>query len=380
MLRATQIAAVAGTALLTLASTQAAATAWKLAVIASSAVGNPQHILSLNLVGNIPAINELGDVTFTGSAMQGSQGVSEVWLSRHENPPSPIASTSSSDFPYLPSINRAGSVSFSDVTQSGAQTTQIVAVTKSGTIRYPTIYNGAVWASIVNDDRVIVQSGGQLSLLSGDSVTVVNPGFCDVSFSVASNASGQVAYSNCIYENSIYVTNSRHLVTKLRVGGESKVGTASQPAINGKSVVAFTGTTVPGQTGNISALYTATPSGRVSLISEVNNGTCSSSGPPGGKGSCSYVSYYTPSINAAGSIALIIDVANFVGTSASSASMLVMNGDQRSPIISSGDLIDGCTVSGISTGTQALNNAGQLAALLYCADFSARVIVATPTQ
>jgi hypothetical protein len=343
-------------------------------VVASSAAGNPLGITGFIVWADLPALNDSGDVAFPASG----KSAGAVWLSRSGHKARPMASVASNHFPSEVGIDNGGSVSFSDTVASGEQTTQIVAVTKSGTTRYPTVYNGDVWAAITDPGSVIVQSGGALLLLAKGKSTQINKGFCDGSFSVAATGAGVVAYSDCTGRN-IYVTDSRNGSTTLVAPTDSAEGIVGQPAISSQGLVAFSATGVAGQTGsNINAVYTV-QAGSVSLITYTNNGTCSSFGPPGGKGSCDYVSYDPASINASGTILVDTVTASFTGTAATYSEALRLNADRSgAAIFATGHQIDHCKVNGVYAGNQSLNASGQVAALLSCTDLTDRIVVATP--
>ena len=356
------------------------AASWRYRIIASEEAGSPGNYTWFN----VPAINDKGEVAFSGEALANGNLIGGAWLSRSAKAPKLLYSFNSIGWPPgPPSINKSGWVTFGEPLQNaqGYAVTIIVRVTSAGVTVYPTAYNGGVNSAITDAGNVLVQTGCSLLLLSGATSTVVNSGTCDDNSDIASNGVGEVVYSNRLPSN-IYVTNSATATTKLWVKDFGSKGSVGQPSINDLGTVAFLGTQVASQTGsNISALYTKSSAGKVRLVNFVNNGTCSDAGPPGGVGSCTNVSYIGTSMNASGAVVVSTDTENWVGTTVSSTFGVVLNGDlENGTVFANGTVVDGCTIKGAGIGEQAINASGQIAALIGCsADNTGRIVVATPS-
>jgi hypothetical protein len=369
-------------AAIVIAAQPAQAASWTIQSIASSAAGNQGGFTHIDASNGVPAVNDAGAVAFAAAATVKGVPQGGAWLWQGGKAPKLLATTQQpDDLAVQATINRNGGVSFSDVVAFGTQTTTIIRVSHGVETVFPAAYPGEAFSAILSNDDVLAQSGGALLLLSGTGSRQVNSGTCDGAFSVAASGAGAVAYSDCLYRN-IYVTKAAKAKTKLRVEGYGAQGTGAvgSPAINAGGTVVFLANAVSGQTGsNVNAVYTETASGRYAVVTFTNNGTCTPSGPPGGAGSCTYVAYGPAAINAGGAVAVPVYTTLWTGTSPTISAALTLNGDlANGTVLATGAVVDGCTISGISTGPQAINASGQMAAQVGCEDGSQRILLATP--
>ncbi len=370
--------------LISITSMPCGATGWTYTLIAQTGAGNRQGFVRLDT----PVINDRGEVAFAATAFVRSTGKSGVWLWKDGVGAKPAAI-----FPYVrggealaATTNRSGDISFTNigVNAQNYQVSNIVTVTKTGVTTLPTQYNGTVFSAITYDGDVLVASGGQLFRLSGKATTLVNPGYCYYGFSLASNGAGQVVYpggKGACGSYTLYVTNSARGTTRFRAGTDTAEGQVGGASIAGGGKIAYTGTAALGQSGsNVSAVYTATNNGAISLVNAINNGTCSiNNGPPGGIGSSTAIIYDATSINAKGTVAVGSVRADWIGTTATYSGAVSLNGDvANATVFSPGLDVAGCVVKSADIGAQAINDSGQIVASLACQNFAFAIAIATP--
>ena len=256
----------------------ACAAGWTVQVLASSEQGNTQQISHFDGPLDAPALNDIGEVAFPALDIEGN-GV--VFLSRHGALAKQIAHVVAADFTAYTSINNHGQISYTD---AGA-VPQVVKVLASGrSVRLPPATDGNAPPSVLTDNgSVIVGTGDTLVLYRGTSPKLTNKGYCTTSAPLSGNGAGQVAYKGCDFAYpTIYVTDTASSSTRtLAASGTQALGQVGFPVINGTGVVAFSATAVSGQTGNVSAIYTASVGSTPTPLIYANNGGCSfSSGRP----------------------------------------------------------------------------------------------------
>ncbi len=357
------------------------AAGWTFKVLASSAQGNTQQISRFDGGLDAPALNDTGEVAFPAFDINGN-GV--VFLSRHGGPAKQIATVVPADFTAYTSINNHGQISYTD---AGA-VPQVVKVLASGrSVRLPPATDANAPPSVLTDQGgVIVGTGDTLVLYRGVTPKLTNKGYCTTSAPLSGNVAGQVAYTDCDFAYpSIYVTDTASSsIRLLAAGGTQTLGQVGFPVINSAGVVAFSATAVSGQTGNVSAIYTSSSSSTPTPLVYANNGSCSfSAGPPPGSDSCIVTNYYPAAINTEN--VLITEVTTVIsgkppsmGTETSQILALASQSGITS-VLASGSTVDRCLVTGFSVSPEGINVSGQIAALLSCADFSARVVLISPS-
>ena len=357
------------------------AAGWTYQVLASSEQGNAQQIARFDSGLDAPALNDTGEVAFPAFDIEGN-GV--VFLSRHGAPAKQSATVAATDFTANTSINNQGQISYAD----GGAVPQVVKVLASGrSVRLPPATNTNAPASVLTDKGgVIVGTGDTLVLYRGITPKLTNKGYCTTSAPLSGNSAGQVAYTDCNFSYpSIYVTDTASASTKmLASSGTQALGQVGSPVINSAGIVAFSATAVAGQTGNISAIYTSSLSSTPTPLIYANNGACSySAGPPAGSDSCTVTNYYPAAINT--NNVLITEVTTVISgkppsmATETNQTLALASQSVTTPVLASGTTVDGCLVTGISVGPEGLNASGQIAALLSCADYSARVVLISPS-